>query len=343
MESIPTISDLTISLIALDRPQFLATAIQSLVETTPPGATLQLTFNSSNSTTRKTGELAASKWDGPTSIHYTDERLGFAEAHNLAVAKVSTPYVNFMGDDDVNLAPRFELQLDAMKNNDVLAVGTYAYRVGNRPGRSLRKFGRMDIGPTSRDEMRAYLEKDLPIYLVFPSVVARVDAIREIGGLRPIFGPAADIDLWTRLAERGTVIAIPERLFGFRVHDKAGSTTQFFESSRLARYAAACLSARRKGDPEPEYSAFMASRQPIFERGSTALRDRSMFHFRCAGAAWLERRFLSAGWNMLVSLVSSPPAWGRKLNQQFGRRPAKDGVIETPTSPETAPNDIGGC
>ena len=96
----PCIADLTISIIALDRPAFFQAAVDSLVSTTPPGATLQLTLNESGPTTRQIAEWACGVWDGPTSLFETPSRLNFVDAHNFALANVGTAFVNFMGDDE---------------------------------------------------------------------------------------------------------------------------------------------------------------------------------------------------------------------------------------------------
>jgi hypothetical protein len=319
MSSSPTIADLTISIIAIDRPGFFEDAVRSLIDTTPAGATLQLTLNAIGPETREIAEWALGIWDGPTSLIETPRPLDFVDAHNLALGKVSTPFVNFMGDDDLNLRPRFERQLSLLKDEHILAVGTFAYRIGARANGPTRKFGRMDLGPVSRDEMVNCLEADQPIYLVFPSVVARTRAVRDSGGLRPVFGPAADIDLWTRLAERGIVIAIPERLIGFRVHDGAGSTLQFFEAKKLTRYAQACQSARRRLEREPSLDEFLENRGHIFTRVATRLSDLSRYYFRRAGAAWLEVRPLRFVSRLFLSFLFSPVACCRKLRDQLGR------------------------
>ena len=315
----PGISELTISIIALDRTAFFEATIQSLISTTLPGATLQLTLNDSGPATRQVAEQALRIWDGPTALYSTPRRLGFVDAHEFALARIVTPFVNFMGDDDLNLGPRFEKQLTLFEDERTVAVGTFAHRIGARPGRPIRMFGRMDLGPTSRSEMVKGLEADQPIYLVFPSVVARAQAIRDSGGFRPVFGVAADIDLWTRLAERGVVIAIPERLIGFRIHDNAGSTLQFFEAKRMTRYARACQGARRRHEREPSLDEFLENQGHLFKRAAIRMNDLSQYNFRRAGAAWLEARPLRFAYRLGLSLLLSPVACCRKLKDQRGR------------------------
>ncbi|PWB82110.1 MAG: hypothetical protein C3F08_00435 [Candidatus Methylomirabilota bacterium] len=318
MTALPAIDELTVSIIAIDRPVYLQQAVASLFPTTPAGATLQITLNACGADTRGVADAALARWRGPTRRLTLERRLNFAQAHNFALREVQTEFVNFMGDDDVNLEPKLLRQLRLFENEDVLAVGTFARRVGGRPGGPLRSKGYMDVGPTSVEEMRRQLECDQPIHLVFPSVVVRTKAIRDVGGFREVFGPAADVDLWTRLAERGTVLAIPERLFGFRVHDESGSSRQFFEARHLVRYAQSCLAARQRGLVEPTLAEYERSRGGLPTRVRRRLEDVSRYNFRKAGAAWLEQRYLSSLTRVAVSFVASPVECLRKVAEQSG-------------------------
>ena len=101
----------------------------------------------------------------------------------------------------------------------------------------------MDLGPIDLREYEEYAGKGRLLYLVFPSVVVRTGVLKDLGGLRAEFGTAADVDLWTRLAEAGPVLALPERLFGFRVHDQAAST----------RHSISAATANEKAIEKPTY------------------------------------------------------------------------------------------
>jgi hypothetical protein len=179
--------------------------------------------------------------------------------------------------------------------------------------------GFMDIGPTSKTDMKELLDAGRLVYLVFPSVVVRTQALRDIGGFREEFGPAADVDLWTRLAERGTVIALPERLFGFRVHDQAGSSRQFFEASHLARFAQACLAARQRGVAEPTLAEYRGRQKPALAQAMQYLHDTSRYNFRRAGAAWLDGKHLLSLGRLATAFAASPRAFMRKAIEQSGR------------------------
>ena len=314
-------SSLTISVIAVDRPEMLDVTLHSLRETAPAGATLQLLLNCCGPRTQDLASQAIDAWQGPIRILRTETRLGFAEAHNLALAEVTTPLVNFMSDDDISFDNRLQRQLHVLDSNrDISAVGTFAYRIGGRRPDEIRRLGRMDLGPLTREECRVTLDEGKLVYFTFPSVVARVADLRAIGGLRPEFGVAADVDLWTRLAARSPVLVIPEHLFGFRIHDGSASTAQFHEARRLTRYARACARARLRGEPEPSASDAGAADDRWLRKLRLRLETESLYNFRRAGAAWLEGRRLAAAWRLFRSFVAWPPSWAGKLKEQLGRR-----------------------
>jgi hypothetical protein len=315
--------DLTVSVIARGRPSMLECTLRNLVETSPAGVTLQVLENPPRDDVHEVIVNVQGEWPGRVKLLRTNRSMNFVDAHNFALQHVDTTLVNFMGDDDLNLPGRLQKQLQVLTTEqDVLACGTFAYRVGGRLGRAPRIGGRMAIGPTSRDACRSILLSGELIYMVFPSVIARSAALRAVGGFRPEFGIAADVDLWTRLAACGPVLAIPEYLFGFRIHDGSGSTSLYWEGEERTRFARACAQARAEGAPEPLFDhwrkAWNAQRRDVKWRVRRAARSR--YHFRRAGAAFLEARYGTAAQQLMTSVWLSPHAAVSKLLQQLGRR-----------------------
>jgi Glycosyl transferase family 2 len=314
-------SDLTVSLIARQRPELLDVTLESIAETSPSDVVLQVLLNPPQDDVSEVVRRFGMRWPGTFKVLSTSTPLDFVDAHNLALEHVDTPLVNFMGDDDVNIGPRLSRQLDFLNTEtDVLACGTYAYRVGGRPGQKLRVGGRSAMGPSNRDACNALVANGQLIYLSFPSVVAQTRALRSIGGFRNEFGIAADVDLWSRLALLGPVLAIPEYLFGFRIHDASGSTALFWEGEERTRFAQACAKARSQGVTEPTLDEW---RQAWNEEGPmtrwlTRRRSASRFYFRRAGAAFVERRYPTTARYLVASFLLSPGACFSKLHGQLG-------------------------
>jgi GT2 family glycosyltransferase len=313
--------DLTVSLVARRRPELLEATLASIAETSPSDITLQVLFNPPQDDVNEVVRGFVRQWPGVVKLLSTSTPLNFVDAHNLALQHVETPLVNFMGDDDVNMGPRLLRQLNFLNTEtDVLACGTYAYRVGGRPGQRLKMGGRAAIGPTTRGACNALVRNGRLVHLAFPSVVAQTEALRSVGGFRREFGIAADVDLWSRLALLGPVLSIPEYLFGFRVHDASGSTSLFWEGEERTRFATACAKARSRGEPEPTLQEWReaSDREKLVNRWRTRRASTSRYYFRRAGAAFVERRYLATAQYLMTSFLLSPRACLGKLHGQLG-------------------------
>lgn len=313
-------TDLTVSLIARRRPKLLEATLASIAKTSPSNATLQVLLNPPEEDVSRVVERFRAHWSGEFKVLSTSMPLDFVDAHNLALHHVGTPLVNFMGDDDVNMGPRLQRQLEFLNSEtDVLACGTYAFRVGGRPGQKLKIGGRAAMGPTTRGACEALVKSGELVYLAFPSVVAQTEALRSIGGFRKEFGIAADVDLWSRLALLGPVLAIPEYLFGFRVHDASGSTALFWEGEERRRFAQACARARSQGLTEPTIDEWMraSSKEKLVTQWLRRRRSASRLYFRRAGAAFVEQRYPATGRYLITSFLLSPRACVEKLHGQL--------------------------
>jgi hypothetical protein len=313
--------DLTVSLIARRRPELLDATLQSIAETSPSDVALQVLLNPPQDDVSEVVRRFSMQWPGTFKVLSTTTPLDFVDAHNLALEHVETPLVNFMGDDDINMGPRFSRQVDFLNTEvDVLACGTYAYRLGGRPGQKLKVGGRAAMGPSTRGACKDLVARGQLIYLAFPSVVAQAQALRSIGGFRKELGIAADVDLWSRLALRGPVLSIPEYLFGFRVHDASGSTSLFWEGEERMRFAQACAKARSQGVAEPTLDEWRkaSNEERLVTRWLMRRRSASRYYFRRAGAAYVERRYPSTARYLVTSFLLSPRSCLGKLHGQLG-------------------------
>lgn len=85
------------------------------------------------------------------------------------------------------------------------------------------------------------------------SVMMRRTAYEAVGGYREAFYFAQDIDLWTRLAERGKFAVVSALLFRVKIEAGAISGTQTVEQRRLAAIIAQLAAARRAGRDEASW------------------------------------------------------------------------------------------
>lgn len=79
------------------------------------------------------------------------------------------------------------------------------------------------------------------------STMFRRDAYEKVGGYRPEFRVAQDLDLWTRLVEIGACVAIEDPLFEARLEPGGISASKREEQVEATRIIAECVKHRRNG------------------------------------------------------------------------------------------------
>ena len=94
-----------------------------------------------------------------------------------------------------------------------------------------------------------------------PTVMARAEAMRRVGGYRPEYYTAEDLDLWLRLAEIGRLANLPEALLKYRQHFQSIGNAQRARQEDAIRRAVADAR-RRRGLPQDAPTAAPASTRP---------------------------------------------------------------------------------
>jgi len=211
----PVPSDLTIAVCTIGRAGFLQTALQSLIETTPPGVSLHVVLNGpeDSALASEISEMM-SRWDGPFSLTELDVQLTIAGSHNTALDAATTDFITFMGDDDVVLEPRVAQILERFWTTapTPAVVGSFCRRLTgsyDAPRFSTNK----DYGPTSIADWESARESGELIEVVFPSAIYRTELLRSINGFEERFGSAMDLATFTILAQEHPVLADPRRSF----------------------------------------------------------------------------------------------------------------------------------
>ena len=195
--------------------------------------------------TDKTSQVAAAaaREDLRIRIACQDHR-GIASALNHGISLAHAPIVARMDADDTAAPHRLKTQLAFLSAHPrVAAVGSWAYIVdelGDRIG---------ELTPaTDSNALQSQLPKQNPF--IHSSMMLRIDAIRGVGGYRPVLDGAEDYDLWFRISERALLANIPEFLLSYRFHPRprdAAAVRRQLLSARLARLAA---TARRESRPD---------------------------------------------------------------------------------------------
>ncbi len=190
---------------AYNRAALLPRAIASVRSQRPePPAELIVVDDCSVDGTAETAEQLGAR------VIRHERNLGESEARNTGIAAASHEWIALLDSDDEWL-PHHLATLWPLRDEHVLVAGATLW-LG--PGWTSYGFGGV---------LRT--TKVSPPLLVFPenflscdAVLVRSDVVEGVGGFNPAIRYAADMDLWIRVLERGTAIAVPEVVAIWHLH-----------------------------------------------------------------------------------------------------------------------------
>jgi glycosyltransferase involved in cell wall biosynthesis len=190
-----------------------------------------------------------------SSLAREDERIhvvttpnqGIVEARNEALRHATADFIACLDSDDLALPQRLERQLEYLAAHpECVAVGTRIEHM-DESGAPLHGM----IQPGAPSEADAAKVPAAEPYIVQSTLMARRAPIEAIGCYRHVPN-SEDSDLFWRLAERGTLVILPETLGRYRVH--SASTSSSIVSGRVMAVGSqlgALSSLRRKaGRPD---------------------------------------------------------------------------------------------
>jgi glycosyltransferase involved in cell wall biosynthesis len=145
---------------------------------------------------------------------------GIVEALNEGLRHCTAEFLARFDGDDICYPDRFERQLDFLQRNpDCVAVGGVVDHI-DETGAPL--IGLPHPGPPYGAD--AAKVPALEPYIIHPFLMARRAAIVECGGYRHVPN-SEDSDLFWRLAERGALVNLNEKLGKYRVHTRSVSSS----------------------------------------------------------------------------------------------------------------------
>jgi hypothetical protein len=163
---------------------------------------------------------------------HTQENRGHAASLNHACHRARGQYLAEMDADDRCFPDRLERQVEFLEQHPEVALVGGAVWVITREGRWLRA----EVCPVEDAEIRQALSERCPFF--HSTVMMRKAAFDGVGGYRPAFEDAEDLDLFLRLSERYSLANLPVPVGCYRVY--AGQISQ----SSLKRQMMADVAAR---------------------------------------------------------------------------------------------------
>lgn len=196
--------DATVVIPAYDDAEGLAGCLRSLRSCSNPGPGDGPAVIVVDDASRNSAEIAAVCETHGAQLIRHHANLGPAAARNTGLEQVETPLVAFV-DTDVAVQPGWlDRLVGHFKDQRVAAV---APRVRSRPGDSLLERYETHHSPLDLGADPALVAPRNPVsYVPAAALLARVDAIRHIGGFDATLRTGEDVDLAWRLVDNGNTV-----------------------------------------------------------------------------------------------------------------------------------------
>lgn len=210
----------TVVVACYNHAAFLEQALQSVFDQNHDVRVI-VTDDASTDNTRDVIEATLRRHGRDCKRVYHVTNRGICATFNEALALVETPFVAFLSGDDWCREDRLSVQVPILEQAGPSCALVYSdMELVDEAGRSTgRRYTEVLPGgwPVGRDE-RAFerLLKD-GNWIPAPSVLARTDALRAVGGFDETL-PYEDYDMWLRLSRRYTFAASTEALVCYRTH-----------------------------------------------------------------------------------------------------------------------------
>jgi glycosyltransferase involved in cell wall biosynthesis len=267
-----------------------------------------------------------------------DSRGGVVGARNHGTHAASGEWIANCDSDDIWLPGKLERQAEyiaAWEGSPLAILGTYGYNV-NDGGQIVSP---VTMGPASVEEYHAIKERVGLFYLLHSSILFPKAVFESVGGYTEEYGTADDIDFWTRMADQGVVLALPETFVHYR---KRSGSIQFgkFADKREGR---ARLRANRRrealGEPPLSVDEFRVTQAaaPLRQRMRRRRRALGGYHWRMGAAFMVNGKRLRGVYHLLMAGILDQRRVSVGLRSVLSHRfsSTADGV---PGSPALAEN-----
>ena len=180
-------------------------------------------------------------------------------ARNAAIAAAHAPFLAFIDSDDLWAHNKLQRQIAEMLSSPQCGWSYTAFTIIDAEGTPLASEPNRPWTPYGGHIFVQTVRTTASIRL--PSVIARTELVREVGGFDEAIDCAEDIDLWMRLALRSPICVVDEPLVCIRRHP--GNTRRSVGSIHLARDYSLRKLARRLTGGQRELLAQERSRNAL--------------------------------------------------------------------------------
>lgn len=251
---------------------------------------------------------------------------GISPTRNLAIGQARGEWLAICDADDTWDPRKLAVQAeyiaawDDAPHGPLTALGT--------SGHIINKFSQVrrveDLGIHTVSDFLTWRDEIGQMAMINSSVVCRRDLVSELGGYRADYTPAEDTDLWTRLAARGVVLNLEDRLTAYRMHGDNISESSYVRMMMNALRVRTNSKRARAGQAELSYEGFQAHLSAAGVLGQTLRRLRHERHYYAARTRWNNRRRLAGVRSFVQATLIDPGLSVRQLREGYRYRTRPD-------------------
>jgi glycosyltransferase involved in cell wall biosynthesis len=223
LPSVRSRPDVSVVLATHNRPQFISSAIDSVLGQTLPQWELIVVDDGSTPET----QAALRPYKGR--VHYVYQRTrGRSGARNTGIRAARGEYVAFLDDDDIWLPPKLERQMALLSDPEVGLVHTYT-EIINGSGRidAAATAQRLRLHNAATRNGSTYERLSGTCVMFLSSVVVRRECFGRVGLFDMALEAFEDWDLYLRVARAYRIATCVEPLVHYRVHGSQTSNDEF--------------------------------------------------------------------------------------------------------------------
>lgn len=313
---------LSVVMPAYNAERYIGRAIESILDQSFTDLELIIYLDAPTDGTAEVARQYAAR-DSRVVVIDNEDSAGVCVGLNRAIAASHGTFIGRMDADDISIPDRFARQLDVMRANpDVVIVGSDALHINTED----EILGLSIAGPRTAAEFRRLQAAGELTVVLDGTALMRRSALEAVGGYDPSMPIAQEVDLHSRMASQGVVIAIGEPLLLYRLHPDSRVATRFFEGRGMHRYVKARNRAILEGRPTMSYREYLASERdlPLSHRARIRLSDLGQFHYRTAGVRLAGGQSVAAVAHLGWAFLASPGfvigrAWNRRFSPEARR------------------------
>jgi glycosyltransferase involved in cell wall biosynthesis len=264
-------------------------------------------------------DLVESYSDKRINLIHTPKVVTLYESREIGVQMSRYQWIALMDADDVSHRSRLERQysyIESHKNLEKLGcVGTWAQYMNEKDN----VIGHRKSRPTSIEEYEIMRKNNDAIIVTDPSSIISKKAFLDVGGYRKEYSPAADLDLWYKMVEKGYIIlSIESYLFKYRIHSEADSTKNFMLQRKKTHFCNLNMENRRSGKSEITYDQFCEIYwSNVNYRFPRMWRNYSKLYYKKAGLLYLNGSIAKAVAFLSISFIINPIYVLKRLNSHL--------------------------